>query len=952
MAASDGRASGTRHLEQLLEAAGRSADYRVVSLVGRGGLGTVYKAIDTRLHRPVAIKTIQATTQLGPAAATRLHAEALAAASLDHPYICKIYEFIETVGEPLLVMEYLEGETLAQILARGVPPFETAVRVAQETAEGLAAAHAHGLVHRDVKPANVMVTTHGHVKLLDFGLAIPDSLAGAGSETRLGPEPSSAFAGTPHYMSPEQADGRPATARSDVFSLGVLLFECLTGRLPFSGRHLEEYTRHLRLSPAERVDQHATHAPAAIVGLVDACLSKMPADRPDAAAVVTALAGVLAGLSRDRRTGAGAAGTLRRVAGSGAARLLAVLGLAVGAAGLLWMWRTGGPVADTRPTWTARPFASSSAVEWGSRISPDGQWVSFIAAENGATSLRVQSVAGAEAQRVALPEGVVASHVWSPDGRQLACLVRQGATARLVVVPAFFGGAPVASAIVATEPGPVELLRWLGRRVYFQRNDRTGRSLWRIDLDRAAVVGVSASWRVDGTLGDFDVRPEDGRVVFSLAQAGQEDLWTAAQDGTAVARLTADRFFERRPLWSSGSQSVIFQSNRGGQVDLWTLSTATGASWPLTASPTVETPDASTPGGLVSYQQSLESAHLWQWDGGRRRQLTDDALADSSPVAAAGRLVFQRSRPTSVGANIFTDSRLFAGRLADDDRLTDVRPLTDGFAPVIAPDGRRLAYLQMATGAPAAALHVRDLDTGESTLVSPAAQPPGYSLYPVDWTEQHVAWSPTGDTLYFIDRGDGSTLRRYRRGAAAPDDPLVRARPGEVFHGVRVSTDGRRLAFLSTTARASALHRIDLTTGTDAPVSLDGQFPEYLRGWLPNDRGVVLVRSRTVHDDRTADLDILVVAQTGAVSLTGSIDRAFASTSRLDASRGLVYVTGLERGVPNVFAVPVGGGPVRRVTTNTRDDVTFGGLEPLDRERWLGVQFERTSDIWLMEAGR
>ena len=208
--------------------------YRLESRVGSGGMGLVYRAVDTRLNRPVAIKAVHDARLLEPGASARFRAEALAAASLDHPFICKVYELLESGRKALLVMEFVEGETLAGILRQGRPPLVTHGRTDLRDRGRSRNAHAMGLVHRDIKPSNVMVTPHGHVKLLDFGLARPEVLSEASTTRGTGMD-GDARAGTPHYMAPEQAEGKPITARADIFSLGVVAFECIAGELPFDG---------------------------------------------------------------------------------------------------------------------------------------------------------------------------------------------------------------------------------------------------------------------------------------------------------------------------------------------------------------------------------------------------------------------------------------------------------------------------------------------------------------------------------------------------------------------------------------------------------------------------------------------------------------------------------------------------------------------------------------------
>jgi serine/threonine-protein kinase len=224
--------------------------YRIVSRLGVGGMGIVYKATDTQLNRSVAVKALEERRMHVPGAAARLRSEALAAASLDHPYICKVYELVETPADTFIVMEFIDGETLASMLKRGKLPLPQVLQLGREIAEGLANAHARGLVHRDVKPGNVMVTPHGHVKLLDFGIAGADVESASKDETRTLSPHLTIHTGTPQYMAPEQAAGLPVTTRADLFSLGVLLYESLTGQLPFSGTTTFDYVRHVMQSAA------------------------------------------------------------------------------------------------------------------------------------------------------------------------------------------------------------------------------------------------------------------------------------------------------------------------------------------------------------------------------------------------------------------------------------------------------------------------------------------------------------------------------------------------------------------------------------------------------------------------------------------------------------------------------------------------------------------------------
>ncbi len=247
--------------------------YTLEKRLGAGGMGEVYQAYDQRLDRRVAVKLIRPEHTESPTARERLRREARAAAGLSHPSIVQVHDIVETDDSDAIVMELIEGEPLSARITRGPLSVDEAVRIGHEIAEGLAAAHAKGLIHRDLKPENVMITTAGKAKILDFGLA--KRLEGEASLTQ-----DQRVLGTFRSMSPEQAQGLPLDARSDLFSFGLLLYEMLSGKSPFEGiSTLETLTRICthRQAPLRGGDRAI---PAPLSDLVDQLLEKEPALRP------------------------------------------------------------------------------------------------------------------------------------------------------------------------------------------------------------------------------------------------------------------------------------------------------------------------------------------------------------------------------------------------------------------------------------------------------------------------------------------------------------------------------------------------------------------------------------------------------------------------------------------------------------------------------------------------
>jgi eukaryotic-like serine/threonine-protein kinase len=259
--------------------AGRSqtiGPYELERRIGAGGMGEVYQAYDQRLDRRVAVKLIRAEQTENATARERFRREARAAARLSHPSIVQIHDVVESDDNDAIIMELVDGESLASRIARGPIPVAEAVRLGREIAEGLAAAHAKGVIHRDLKPGNVMLTAEGQAKILDFGLA--KRLEGEASLTA-----DHRVMGTFRSMSPEQAKGLPLDARSDLFSFGLLLYEMLSGRSPFEGSStLETLTRICthRQAPLREVN---AAIPAWLSDLVDQLLEKEPARRPASA---------------------------------------------------------------------------------------------------------------------------------------------------------------------------------------------------------------------------------------------------------------------------------------------------------------------------------------------------------------------------------------------------------------------------------------------------------------------------------------------------------------------------------------------------------------------------------------------------------------------------------------------------------------------------------------------
>ncbi|MBI5446605.1 MAG: serine/threonine protein kinase, partial [Deltaproteobacteria bacterium] len=263
----------------------RLGPYEVLAPLGAGGMGEVWRARDTRLGRDVAVKVLPDHLASDKKALSRFEAEAKAVAALSHPNILALFDVGEANGIRYAVTELLDGETLRALVGRGAVPVKRALEIAHEIAEGLAAAHEKGIVHRDVKPENVFLTRDGHAKVLDFGLARHETTFRDPTDTH-SPTVSAlteagAVLGTVAYMSPEQASGKPVDHRSDQFSLGVVLYEMLAGKRPFVGETAAETLVAIIREEPELLEAVGPQVPAPVRWLVQRLLEKDPHSRYD-----------------------------------------------------------------------------------------------------------------------------------------------------------------------------------------------------------------------------------------------------------------------------------------------------------------------------------------------------------------------------------------------------------------------------------------------------------------------------------------------------------------------------------------------------------------------------------------------------------------------------------------------------------------------------------------------
>ncbi|MEJ2189589.1 MAG: protein kinase, partial [Acidobacteriota bacterium] len=426
--------------------------YRIFEKIGEGGMGEVYRAHDERLDRDVAIKVLLKEVSEKPDRLERFEREAKAVAKLAHPNILDVYELGEHEGRPYMATELLEGVSLSHSIPDSGMPWRKAVEIGAAIADGLAAAHGKSIVHRDLKPENVFITADGRVKVLDFGLArIKEPVDPEAETVTLRPAGTvpGTMMGTVGYMSPEQLRGEPVDARSDVFALGCVLYELLSGKAAFLRESSAETTAAILKEDPPHLADSGVKLPGELERSVERCLEKSPEARFQSASdLAFALRSVITGHSVPVMTASGdevrvAAGSTKRAFRRYA---LMAVGLVVALVALWWIQTQRGSDEEARtesPEFTSMtvvPVTTFGTVR-DAAISPDGRQLAYVRREAGQYSIWVRQVAtGSEVEVVPPQDRLMAGSAFAPDGEHVFFLrMENPTTASMLRVPTLGG---------------------------------------------------------------------------------------------------------------------------------------------------------------------------------------------------------------------------------------------------------------------------------------------------------------------------------------------------------------------------------------------------------------------------------------------------------------------------------------------------------------------------------
>ena len=954
--------------------------YRILSRIGAGGMGEVWLARDNNLDRNVALKFLPVQFTADKDRLQRFVREAKAASALNHPNIITIHEIGEAETAEgkthFIATEFIEGQTLRQFLSSEDLTLKKALDIAIQVAAALDAAHNAGIIHRDIKPENIMLRPDWLVKVLDFGLAkldvrrsLPEDSVDTSAQTQpqeIRTQPGMIL-GTLRYMSPEQARGRDVDARTDIFSLGAVLYELIAKQPLFAGETSADVIAAIINKEPEPLSEFMPDIPHELERIVHKALAKDSRNRYQTArdlqldlqdlkqdselsAQLARLrasgANRLSGeLSKELSNDSPAPSPVFRRWGLAGAGIVALLVIAV----LAWKLatRSSPPLARqlSFDTLFGKKGQDNSLLRQ-SRFSPNGKEVAFAFADEDGSHIWVRPVGSEGEQQLTFGKWDDDNPVWSLDSEKVAFISTRGNQLGIWTV-SDRGGAPtqiktLGDGQTLANRGRVRMVAWAngGAAIYYEWQY----NLYRLDVGAKEATQIIPPNQPFQQPQDFSLSPDEQDIVFIARQNGQYDLWRMSVNGATAQRVTNDAAVDQHPLWLDNA-SLLYNSTRGEKTQLYSVESSGGEPSPIsTANHQCQLADFSASANRILCFEQQDDSDILAVDvkSGAETQLTNDyGLELWAGVSPDGQTLLYQAISGDRFVGDIRRGFLFARSLAAKGKTTRLVP-EDGFDAQWSPDGRRIGFLRLAEQTPhlwtveQTGIDLKQLGTDGVFFGGWTSSPPYNRLEARTWD-----WSPDSTRIAYSSRQNGVSNIWVKPIDGSQPTKISDNNDAKLFLKCPVwSPDGERLAYVTETDAQSdsGKQMWSVWVGGQGQSRMIFQTENRLRlrGWLAKDR-LLLALAENVAGSGSQPTTVTLVSlpiavgdqSAGERQTLGSLAETYLSNVHLAPDGGKIAFVKAQNRRHDIWIATVTGNrlsPPKKVTNNSDPDFRFASL--------------------------